>query len=696
MEFVNRAYAYSARMHDGQRRKSGDPYFVHPVSVADIIADMRLDPASVCAALLHDVIEDTEATEEEVCAQFGKEVAFLVSGVTKLGKLNFDTREDRQVESFRKMLVAMSADIRVLLLKLADRLDNMRTLHFMSPDAQERISHETMEIYAPLAGRLGIQWLKNELEDLAFRYAYPDAFATVSDKIQGCARDSDLYIAEVTKQLETMLVERGFNAQVGGRAKHCFSIYRKMRANNCDFEQIHDLIAFRVTVENVSDCYAALGVVHSHWTPIPGRFKDYIALPKPNLYQSLHTTVIGPRHRRIEVQIRTVQMHRTAEHGIASHWLYKENAGTKNKDFETFAWLRRLMEFQNEIKDPDEFIDGVKIDLFADEVYVFTPKGDVKVFPRGATPVDFAYAIHTDIGDHCTGARVNGSIVPLAYKLHNGDTVDILTASKASPTRDWLGFVATARARSRVRAVVREHEHRRGHKLGCELLEREVSKRGLSFSRLCKGDALDRTLQHCSATTRDELFASVGYGRVSAKQIVDQLCALEGGDANGLQPGLIEKTVRKVVRRRKAPQPIVVSGFNDMLVRFGNCCKPLPGETSTGWITRGRGVTIHRKGCTRAMELDPERRVAVSWESQAKVDMPAALRVITSHQPGVLAHLATTFNEAGVNINEANSQSGRDGRAIHTFHFDVSDVRRLRGVIRRISKVNGVQEVQRI
>ena len=465
-DLINRAYVFAAQKHDGQLRKSGDPYIIHPTSVASIIAEMKLDGASVCAALLHDVVEDCNVDDDEMKDRFGEEVAFLVDGVTKLGKINFTSKEDQQAESFRKMLVAMARDIRVLLVKLADRLDNMRTLEHMKPESQLRIAQETLDIYAPLAGRLGIQWLKSELEDLSFRYVYPEQFADLKEKAKKTQRDREKYIADVVKRLSKMLIERGFAVDVNGRVKHLYSIHRKMRQSNCEFDQVHDLIAFRVLMENVADCYAALGVVHSQWTPIPGRFKDYIALPKPNMYQSLHTTVIGPGQRRIEVQIRTHEMHKTAEYGIAAHWKYKQGGGgVDERDAQRFAWLRQLMEFQQEVTDPAEFLDSVKVDLFSDEVYVFTPKGQLKVFPRGATPIDFAFAIHSEVGEHCAGARANGAIVPLRYQLHNGDVLEIITSPQQHPSKDWLDFVATARARSRIRNYIRGEERRRSTKL---------------------------------------------------------------------------------------------------------------------------------------------------------------------------------------------------------------------------------------
>ncbi|AKF10598.1 RelA/SpoT family protein [Sandaracinus amylolyticus] len=693
-DLVNRAYVFSAQKHEGQKRKSGEPYFTHPVSVANIIAEMKLDSASVCAALLHDVLEDTDVTTKQMEEIFGEEVSFLVDGVTKLGKINFTCKEDQQAESFRKMLVAMARDIRVLLVKLADRLDNMRTLEHMKPEAQARIAQETLEIYAPLAGRLGINWLKSELEDLSFRYLYPEAYVDIIAKSKKVSRDQERYISDVCKRLQKMLIERGFAAECSGRMKHLYSIYRKMRQNNCEFEQVHDVLAFRVLVENVADCYAALGVIHSQWTPIPGRFKDYIALPKPNMYQSLHTTVIGPGQRRIEVQIRTDEMHKTAENGIAAHWKYKDKSGGPDaKDAARFAWLRQLMEFQQEVADPAEFLDSVKVDLFADEVYVFTPKGQLKVFPRGATPIDFAYSVHSEVGDHCAGARVNGAIVPLRYTLHNGDTVEIITSPQQHPSKDWLDFVQTGRARSRIRTYIRSEERRRSIKLGKDLVERAFHKKDMSFARFLKSGEAERVSTHFKVQSPDELFAAVGYGRVSAGDVYDAAIQDEKS-ADALRPSFIERTVRRVTGSSSAGG-IRIDDVDDVLVRFAQCCQPLPGDPITGWITRGRGVTVHRRGCPKAMELDPERRIDVAWSEAIKIARPVALRIITSDRPGILANVSAAFTEAGVNIQEANCRVGPDGQAVNLFQFLVDDAGRLQNLMRRIQGVEGVYSVER-
>ncbi|MCB9666846.1 MAG: bifunctional (p)ppGpp synthetase/guanosine-3',5'-bis(diphosphate) 3'-pyrophosphohydrolase [Myxococcales bacterium] len=697
-KLIGKAYAYSSDMHEGQLRKSGDPYFIHPSQVAQIIAEMKLDTASICAALLHDVIEDTGATEKELTKLFGTEVSFLVDGVTKLGRINFTSKEDQQAESFRKMLVAMARDIRVLLVKLADRLDNMRTLEHMQVDSQERIARETLDIYAPLSGRLGIHWLKNELETLSFKHLYPDAYADLRRKAKRVAVDRNALVKDVTRRIERMLVERGFSVEVSGRTKHFYSIYRKMLRSGCDFEQVQDFAAFRVITETVSDCYAALGVVHSQWTPVPGRFKDYIALPKPNMYQSLHTTVLGPGHRRIEVQIRTREMHQTAEMGIAAHWKYKEGTGgVDEQDVAKFTWLRQLMEFQKDVQDPAEFLESVRIDLFHDEVFVFTPKGDVKVFPRGATPLDFAYAIHSDIGEHCTGARVNDALVPLKYQLRNGDTIEIITSPNQHPTKDWLDLVATGRARSRIRTYLRTNERQQSISLGRDILERAVRRKQMSFARLMKSNEIDKVVEALNVSNRDELFSLVGYGKVPVSNIIEILHPNETARLPAsLRPGPLERVVEHARSRAKAYDGIQIGGIEDVLVRYAKCCNPVPGDLVIGWITRGRGVTVHRRECQKVMSSDPERRVEVTWSSKGTPVRPASIKVICSDRPGILKDVSHVFSESGFNISEATCRTSRDGRAVNVFQFGVNDVSKLRALIRNIMRIPGIQEVQRL
>ncbi|MDB4945436.1 MAG: pyrophosphokinae [Labilithrix sp.] len=703
-ELIRRAYEYSSKAHTGQKRKSGDPYFIHPASVAGIITELRLDTASVCAGLLHDVVEDTLATTKDIEREFGAEVATLVDGVTKLGKINFTSKEDRQAENFRKMVVAMARDIRVLLIKLCDRVDNMRTLEHMKPEAQERIARETMEIYAPLANRLGIQSFKSELEDLSFRWMEPDAYAEVKTAVAKTAKERERYIQEVSKTLQSRLAEQEFAADVTGRAKHLYSVWRKMKANEATIEQIHDLIAFRVSVESVSDCYAALGVIHSKWTPVPGRFKDYIALPKPNMYQSLHTTVIGPGRERIEIQIRTHEMNRVAERGIAAHWKYKERhgGGVADADAERFGWLRQLMEWQKDLKDPAEFLEGVKVDLFQDEVYVFTPKGEVRVFPRGSTPVDFAFAIHSQLGEHITGARVNGKLEPLRYKLRNGDVLEIVTAPHQQPSKDWLDIAVTTRARAKIRNYLRQEQRDKSLKLGRELLEREFQRGQVSLSKLLKNEGETRKLlEAVSIGTLDELYIGIGYGKIDPKDVLEVVAppSLDGAKSippEELREGRLAGFVRKVANQVRGDDGgIKLNGIDDVLVRYAKCCNPLPGDDILGFITRGRGVTIHRRGCTKAFDTDPERRVEISWDQKAKINRAVQLRVVTANRPGILATVGHTFSTLAINITEANCRAGDDGKAVNVFTFVCSDLNQLKGIMRALSKVQGVVAVDR-
>jgi len=703
-ELIKRAFDYSYKMHEGQMRKSGDPYIIHPVSVAGIITELRLDTASVCAGLLHDVVEDTLASSKDIEKHFGFEIASLVDGVTKLSKINFTSKEDQQAENFRKMLVAMARDIRVLLVKLCDRVDNMRTLEHMKPEAQERISRETLEIYAPLANRLGMAGFKCELEDLAFKHLEPVAFAELHSSITKNKRERDKYAAEVCKTLSSRLAEQGFACDATGRAKHLYSIWRKMKAQECTVDQIHDKIAFRVLVESVSDCYAALGVIHSKWTPVPGRFKDYIALPKPNMYQSLHTTVIGPGRERIEIQIRTHDMHRVAERGIAAHWKYKDRqgqgGGIGEQDAEKFGWLRQLVEWQRDVKDPAEFLESVKVDLFQDEVYVFTPKGDVRVFPRGATPVDFAFAIHTQVGEHITGARINGKLEPLRYKLRNGDIVDVITSANQQPNKDWLDFVGTSRAKSKIRNFFREEQREKSLRLGKELLEREFHKTGISLSKLLKNEnELRRVFEAVKVTSQEELLIGIGYGKIHAEDVLKVVAPPdEAGRESKAPEELRESRVAGLVRKmiNRDDDAIKLNGIDDVLVRYAKCCNPLPGDDILGFITRGRGLTIHRRGCTKAFDTDPERRVEITWDSKAKINRSVQLRVVTANRPGILATVGHTFSAQSINISEANCRAGDDGRAVNVFTFVCSDLTQLKGVMRALQKVQGVVAVERV
>jgi guanosine-3',5'-bis(diphosphate) 3'-pyrophosphohydrolase len=702
---IERAWSVAESAHEGQKRKSGEAYFTHPVSVANVIVDLKLDTASLCAALLHDVAEDTTIGVDQIEREFNGEIAFLVEGVTKLSKLNFSSKEDRAAESFRKMLVHMANDIRVLLVKLADRLDNMRTLEHMKPDAQERIARETVDIYAPLANRLGISWMKSELEDLSFRYLDPQAYKSLEQKVALHEPERLEYIQRTSRALSSRMNEAGFACEITGRAKHLYSIYRKMKAQDCEYEKVYDVVAFRAMVESVADCYATLGVIHGTYTPIPGRFKDYIALPKPNGYQSLHTTVLGPEQRRMEIQIRTREMHRVAELGIAAHWKYKERGRGKQldehgglldaKDARRFQWLRQLMDWQKELRDPQEFLESVKVDLFQDEVYVFTPNGDVRVFPRGATPIDFAYAIHSDLGDHCVGARVNGAIVPLRQNLRSGDVVEILTDPNRHPTKDWLEWVLTAKAKSKIRFFLRAEERERSLRLGKELLDRTLHKHGLSYNKTIKSGSIQKAVDDAKLQSVEELLIQVGYGRYDINKVLDSLVPPDQRDKPPAQirESLVERVTRKVTGRDAGG--ILVSGDSNVLVRFAKCCSPVPGDEIVGFITHGRGVSIHRRGCDKALDLDPERRVDVSWESGAKVARPVCLKVITANRPGILAEVGTTFSQIGLNIEEANCRAG-DDRAVNLFTFTITDLGSLKAVIRALQKVKGVLAVERV
>ncbi|HEY0094835.1 MAG TPA: bifunctional (p)ppGpp synthetase/guanosine-3',5'-bis(diphosphate) 3'-pyrophosphohydrolase, partial [Archangium sp.] len=607
--------------HQGQLRKSGEPYLIHPLEVAGLLAELKLDEASIVTGLLHDTIEDTLATAEELTELFGPEVAQLVDGVTKLSKFSASatlSQEEKQAENFRKMIIAMAQDIRVILVKLADRTHNMRTLDHMSEEKQRRIAQETLDIYAPLANRLGISWIKTELEDLSFRYVKPQDFFGLQEKLNKRKKEREKYIDDVSTLVRTKLEERGLKGDVSGRFKHVYSIYKKMKSQGIEFEQIHDIIAFRIIMPAVPSCYEALGLVHQLWKPVPGRFKDFIAIPKPNMYQSLHTTVVGPLGERIEVQIRTPDMHKVAEEGIAAHWAYKEGkALTVSKDDEKFAWLRQLMEWQQDLKDPKEFLETVKVDLFTDEVFVFTPKGDVKSLPRGATPVDFAYAIHSDVGGRCVGAKVNGKIVPLRYKLKNGDTIEVLTSPQAHPSKDWLTFVKTSRAQQRIRAFIKQQQREKSLQLGRELLERELKRFQLNFNKLLKTGALKKTCEELGFRVEDDLLVAVGYGKVVPNQIItrvvppEKLAAGTTGDGKGttgdgastsssssMLPSLSRVTdfAKKLVGKQSS-SGVQIGGVDDVLVRFGRCCNPVPGDPIAGFITRGRGVTVHTVGC---------------------------------------------------------------------------------------------------
>jgi GTP diphosphokinase / guanosine-3',5'-bis(diphosphate) 3'-diphosphatase len=703
LDLIKKAYVYSAKVHQGQIRKSGEPYLVHPLEVAGILAELKLDEASIVTGLLHDTIEDTLATKEEIAEIFGTETAELVDGVTKLSQFSAgNTQEEKQAENFRKMVVAMAKDIRVLLVKLADRTHNMRTLQHMAAEKQEQIARETLDIYAPLANRLGIQWIKLELEDLSFKYLKPQDYTELSAKVELRTRERDTFVTEVVDLIRKNLTEGEITAEVYGRVKHLYSIWRKMRTQGVDFSQIHDIIAFRIVVDTVAQCYESLGIVHSLWKPVPGRFKDYVAIPKPNMYQSLHTTVIGPQAERIEVQIRTREMHRIAEEGVAAHWAYKEGSskdGAPDKHAQKFAWLRQMLEWQRDLTDPTEFLETVKMDLFADEVFVFTPKGDVKSLPHGATPIDFAYSVHSKVGERCVGAKVNGKIVQLRYKLKNGDTVEVLTSPNAQPSKDWLTFVKTSRAQARIRQFLRQAEHKRSHEIGKEIAERELRRYGLSLHRLDKDGELEKAATVLGYRIGDDLLVALGYGKVAPDQLLkqllppDKLAALPPPQ-EPQAPSRLTEIFRKVARRPAGG--VRISGIDDVLVRFARCCNPVPGDPIVGFVTRGRGVTVHTVSCEKALTADPLRRIDVAWDVKGDFKRPVTVRVITQDRPGLLAAVSQMFGEAGCNISQATCRATAPDRSVSTFEVSVGDLKQLTAVMKNIERIEGVFSVERI
>ncbi len=689
---IARAYEFSERVHRGQKRASGEPYFTHPVEVAKIIASLHLDAPSVATALLHDTVEDTLTTLEEIERQFGSEVATLVDGVTKISQISFTSREEKQAENFRKMLLAMARDIRVILIKLADRTHNMRTLDALSPERQIEIAQETLDIYAPLAHRLGIYWMKSELEDQALRYLQPEVYYQLKRTVAKRKEERERYIAEVIAILRRKLEEAGIEAEVTGRPKHFYSIYQKMQTQNLHYDQIYDLIAFRIIVGTVRECYEALGVIHANWKPVPGRFKDYIALPKGNMYQSLHTTVIGPYGERMEVQIRTHEMHRVAEMGIAAHWKYKGGKHVDGHDAERFAWLRQLLEWLQNPSEPQEFLRLVKEDLFSDEVVVFTPKGECLSFPEGSTVIDFAYRIHSEVGNHCAGARVNGRLVPLRYCLRNGDTVEIITTSNQTPSSDWLNFVKTARARQKIRNWIKQQQRERSVAIGRELLQRDCSRYHLDYAKLRKQPDFPAVLQSLGVRDEESLFAAIGYGRLTPRQVLAKLVPAEQ-----LQEHAAETGWRRLIKRvrRTEPPSVIVGGIDDVLVRFARCCSPVPGERIVGFLTRGRGVTVHTVDCPRVLESDPQRRVDVAWRSDAEAKQMVRVEVVCVNEPGLLSAVSGAISAVGVNINRASVRELPDQKALNVFELTVQHIDQLQRVLRNVSKVRGVVKVVR-
>jgi GTP pyrophosphokinase len=691
---LEKAYVYSAKVHEGQVRLSGEPYLIHPLAVAAILADLKLDAGTVATGLLHDVVEDTSATLDEIEELFGKEIAELVDGVTKLSKITLSSQESRQAEYLRKMILAMSKDIRIILIKLADRLHNMRTLEYHSRETQIRIARETLDIYAPIAHRLGITWMKRKLEDLAFRFLAPAAYEEVDRKVAQAKIEQEQYIKDVEEIIRRELRSHGLDPEVQGRFKHHYSIYQKMKAQHLPFEELHDLIAFRIILGTNEECYEALGYIHALWPPIPSKIKDYIARPKPNGYQSLHTTVLGPNNRRIEIQIRTEKMHRIAEEGIAAHWRYKEGRIVQDPDDEKLAWIRQILDWQQELDDPKEFLDMVKVELFPDEVYVLTPKGEVKQLPRGSTPLDFAYAVHTEVGHQCVGAKVNGKLVPLKYKLQTGDVVEIITQADHKPSRDWLKFVKTSRARTKIRQWLRMEERARSLALGRELCEKAFRREGHSMAKILKDAQLEDVLKEFGFQDLDDLIIAVGYGKISPMAIVHRLIPetkeTEEQKAEGPH-------VEPIKGRPRSFQPgVKLRGVEDVLVHFAKCCQPLPGDDIVGFITRGRGVTVHTSDCPNLQALDPNRLVSVDWEHAHQGTHPVSVRIICEDRKGVLAAITHNFSQADINITHAQVETTPDKKAICTFGIEVNDLAHLQKALRSIQSLKDVIQVERM
>ncbi len=693
IELINKAYVYSAKVHAGQKRSSGEPYLSHPLEVSAILADMKLDLSSIITGLLHDTLEDTLATPEELQELFGEEITFLVDGVTKISRLPMGSKLERQAEGFRKLILATAKDIRVVLIKLADRLHNMRTLEYLSEDRQKRIAVETFDIYAPLSHRLGIYWVTTDLEDLSFKYINPEAYNTISGLIADNKKEWQSHLSDVNTILKDKLKEFNIEADVTGRFKHIYGIHRKMLKQNIEFDKVYDVVAYRVITDSLRQCYEALGAVHSVWKPVPGRFKDYIALPKGNGYQSLHTTVIGPFGQRMEIQIRTRKMHEIAEYGVAAHWKYKEDLTDAERQQEMYSTLRQLLEWKD-IQDPTEYLEAIKGELISDRVYVFTPQGDLVELPTGATPVDFAYAIHTEVGDRCTRAMVNSKLVSLDHKLVTGDTIEIATSNDQHPNRDWLDFVVTSRAKTKIRAWIRNEERTQSESMGKSIAERRFKQHGLDFASMLKKGKLDSYIKELNFKNADEFYQAVGFGKISATELLKLILPKEKIEAEPEKESRIEKIIKTITRSSEGG--VLVRGYDDVMIRFGNCCSPLPGEQIKGFITRGKGITIHKDGCSHLLQVDPERRIDVEWDREFKGPRPAKILIRCTDRPGILSTITDSFSSTEVNISKAEMHSTDVDTAVGTFDVVVSDLAQLENLMAALKKVKGVSSVERI
>jgi GTP pyrophosphokinase len=698
LELLRRAYVFSALEHKGQVRHSGEPYLIHPLEVADFLADMKLDVVAVAAGLLHDVVEDTLTTPERIAELFGTEIAHVVEGVTKIGAIPFSSSEERQAENFRKMLLAMVDDIRVILVKLADRLHNMRTLHHLPEERRLKIAQETLDIYAPIANRLGMSKVKNELEELSFKYLEPKAYEALRARVDAKRKAADAVIDELTRTLTAKLEDAQVPIiKLDGRIKRLYSIHLKLKRQKIDLERVYDFVALRVITQSVKDCYAALGIIHQTWSPVPGRIKDFIAMPRPNGYQSLHTSVISEHGFPFEVQIRTEEMHRRAEEGIAAHWKYKEGRVGAHRDERYFQWMRQLLEVQQEVRDPQEFLQNLKIDLYPEEVYLFTPKGEVRSLPRGATAVDFAYSIHTDVGNQCVGARINGKIVPLRTRLQNGDIVEIVTQSGHKPSRDWLSFVATSRARSKIKHVLQAEERARSIELGRRLFDKEARRFGLASSTVLESAELTKFASEYGARSAEELLAHIGYGKLSARTVLQKAVPAELKEK--APDSAVVSVVKRVLRTGAGAEKIKVRGTDDVMVFRAKCCNPIRGEKIIGYITRGKGVSVHAASCPNVLNLmfDPERRIDVEWDSAGGDQAPYTVRLTmqVEDRKGMLAEISAKVSDINTNITNMEARTGDDQQARIDMTVEIRDVKHLDKVIKSIKGVQGVLGVER-
>ena len=695
LDVIMRAYVFSAKAHAGQVRKSGEPYLTHPLAVAGILSDWKMDVDTIATGLLHDTMEDCLVTQSDLLDLFGDEVAELVDGVTKIGKLEFRSKEEAQAENFRKMVLAMAKDVRVILVKLADRLHNMRTMQHMRSDRQKAISQETLDIFAPIANRLGLSKVKQELEDLCFQYLHDDVYTELTRKLNEGAEDRDGYIGETCTQLTEELSDKGLKVEIKGRSKHLFSVYRKMLAQNLEFEQVHDLLAFRIFVDDLGACYTALGLIHAKYRHFPDKLKDYISHPKSNGYQSLHTVVIGPGNRQIEIQIRTHHMHEVAENGIAAHWRYKEgHLALSREDVQKVIKLRELFEAAREVEDPAEFLETVKVDLFAAEAFAFTPRGDVKFFPLGATALDFAYAIHTEVGNRCTGIKVNGRMVPLRYQLKSGDTVEILTREDQRPSRDWLEIAKTGRALSKIRREIREDERSKGREIGFTMLETELQKYGGNLKKLVKAGDIKAEAKENGFRREEELYLAIAQGRVTAHRLARKLLPEEAFTKATEDAGAITQLFQKI--RRKTESPVLINGVEDVMVTYAQCCRPVPGENVTGFVTRGRGITVHLSTCPQLLALEPERRVPVQWHGQAKGRHTGEVRIVCTDTMGMLAEIGAVCKTTGINVTRMEAGQLEDNKAEIILEVSITDVDELANLMRLTERIKGVISIERV